>query len=120
MAQVSTIGHSESALYIKCEEVEEETTIISCANAEIWLRTERPPTNITTDSTKMVLAPVLQTSNRFFTKESVCMGLGGRVDPPVTFGACTPPLLNVNAGMGRITTFRSTTERIYDGGPIIL
>jgi hypothetical protein len=26
----------------------------------------------------------------------------------------------VNTGMRRITTFRSTTDRIYDGGPIIL
>ena len=102
MAQVSTIGHSESALYIKCEEVEEETYIIACANAEFWLGTERPPTHTTTDSPKLVLAPVLQYINSFFIKgplqscECVCVcvwgGGGSRVDLAVTFGAFTPPL----------------------------
>ena len=29
-------------------------------------------------------------------------------------------LIFQDTGIGRITTFRSTTDRIYDGGPIIL
>jgi len=79
MAQLSTIGQSGSALSTKCDEVQEETSIKSCSNAEFWLRKERPPTHTTTVSTKMVLAPALQYSNSFFIKGPLYVwgGAGG-------------------------------------------
>lgn len=112
MVHVSNIGHSESALYIKCKEVEEETSIISCAKAEFRVRTERPPTHTTTDSTKMVLAPVLQYSDSFFIKGCVCVfgGGGRRMDPAVTFGACTPPPTCKYKYVGVYRNYATTTK----------
>jgi len=45
---------------------------------------------------------------------------GHSVDHPLPSSVEVKEGVELYTGMGRITTFRSTTDHIYDGGPIII